>query len=398
MRIAIAGGYGHSSAGDDAPLIVLTDALREGFPEEEFDFAVISRHDDPRLMQRCGTRHVPNLEYDTREASRGKWFRGLNYGDDRQALEAVEKEIAEADVLCIGAGSMLTDIAFGTFRGPIPLTGVYAMLAKLHRTPYILFGMSVGPFRTRRGPLVAGWLARDAAAVTCRDYDSTGTLQGLAGVAKIYTWPDPVLALKPASDAMAAVMLKDEMIPPKGARPRLALALRELGFKGLPRPNPLVVETLRELAAEWEFLFIPQCTYSDCDDRLEAALTAKRLPEDTVCPLVSGEWPPEVLMRAYDSCDAALTMRLHGAVFASMAGVPTFALNYLPKVAAFMHGIGAEGRCFELDKTTPKELATAIRDYAEVSGAAQRSACQAQAWTGAHHAGLVMRVARGVRP
>lgn len=393
MRIAIAGGYGHKSAGDDAPLMVLTDSLRQEFPNEEFEFAVISRHDDPRLMQRCGTRHVLNLEYDTREASRGKWFRGLNYGDDRQALEAVEKEIAEADVLVMGAGNMLTDIAFDILRGPMPLMGVYAMMAKLHRTPYLLYGMNVGPFRTRLGLLVAGWLARDAFAVTCRDYDSTGTLQGLAGVAKIYTWPDPVLALVPAKDEWLARLWEREGIPERGSRPRLVVAVRELRFLGQSSPDMLVVNALRKLTDDFEILFIPQCTYQDCDDRIEANAVACRLDPDAQVYSVRGEYPPDIIMRVYESADAALTVRLHGSVFACMAGVPVFAVDYLPKVRAFLDSIGAGNQAFHLKQSKPDCLAAAIRGYAEVDGGDLRKACQARAWTGSQHAKLVMEAA-----
>ena len=60
-------------------------------------------------------------------------------------------------------------------------------------------------------------------------------------------------------------------------------------------------------------------------------------------------------MRLYETCDRVLAIRLHGAVFGVMAGVPTAALCYLPKVRSFMGG----QNCIDVD-ASPEEIVGAV--------------------------------------
>ncbi|MBW2282529.1 MAG: polysaccharide pyruvyl transferase family protein, partial [Deltaproteobacteria bacterium] len=257
-HVVFVGAYGIQNAGDDAPLLVLTAGLRRLHPEVDFTFTVFSRHPDPLLERAGGARFLPNVEYESRAAAGGKWFRGFNVGDDRTDLEAIEAAIRDADLVVAGAGNVLVDIALDLFRGPIALLATYAFLADLFRTPFFLFGVTAGPLQTRHGRDLSAWIARRASAVTVRDQASAALLKRLDADLAVDVFPDPVLGLVPASDAALERALAEEGLPPRGARPRLAVALRDLDFLGFD--DGLLVETLRRLSAEYELLFVPQCT------------------------------------------------------------------------------------------------------------------------------------------
>ena len=376
-RIVLVGAYGIQNAGDDAPLLVLARRLRARFPEVELEFTVFARHPDALIEEAAGARFLPNPEYPSRAAARGRWFRGLNPGDERADLEQLERAIAEADLVVAGAGNVLVDIAIDLFRGPVPLLALYAFLADVHRTPLMLYGVSAGPLRTARGRELAGWIARRAAAVTVRDAASRALLSELAPECEVELLPDPVLGLEPASDAAFERALAQEGIPRHGARPRLALALRELAFLGTGAElgRELVRATLERLARRYELLFVPQCTDPESDDRAEAAALAGALP-DARAHLVRARHAPDVLMRFYETAQATLAIRLHGAVFSAMAGTPVVGLAYLPKVRGFLERIGAGARAFELDRCTPDELAAAIEHATRADRGELARACR----------------------
>ncbi|MFC1705295.1 polysaccharide pyruvyl transferase family protein [Planctomycetota bacterium] len=375
-RVVFFGAYGIESAGDDAPLAVLTSGFRRHFPNVDFEFVAIARHPDPLMSQRCGVRFVQNLEYESRGASVGRWFRGMNPGDAREPLERISREIEAAHVIVGGAGNMLIDVAMDLFRGPIPLCAVYAFLADLHRTPLFLYGLSAGPFSTARGRLVSGWIARRAAVVTCRDRASARLLGVLSQRRDVHLLPDPVLGLAPATDRELDDLLRAERIPRVGARPRLAVGLRETAFQGNTWHEPLVA-ALRELATRYELLFVPQCTYRDSDDRLVARKMIGAIGGNGTTYIIDKRYPPDVLMRVYEMACASLTIRLHAAVFSSVVGTPVVALNYLPKVAGFMSHVGSERFTYNLTGLRPDELVSAVEEAARTDGSALRHRCAA---------------------
>ena len=394
-HVVLVGAYGIENAGDDAPLLVVTETLRAAYPHVDFAFTVFSRHADPLMEEASGARFLPNLEYESREAARGKWFRGFNPGDDRAELAQLEAAIRDADLVVAGAGNVFIDLALDLFRGPIPLMATYCFLADLHRTPFVLFGVSAGPLATEKGRELSAWIARRSSAVTVRDAGSARLLRRLAPEVSVDVLPDPVLGLAPCDDAALERALRRERIPPRGDRPRLALALRDLAFLGFERGA--VVAALKELALRYELLFLPQCTYQDCDDRIEARAIAAEL-SGAACFLVERRQRPDVLLRLYESADVTLASRLHGAVFSAMAGVPVVGLAYLPKVGEFLRGLGKGRRALQLDGLSPGDLVEAVEAARGEDGEAWRRACRERAGAMAAYEELLGRALDLERP
>jgi polysaccharide pyruvyl transferase WcaK-like protein len=382
-RIVIAGAYGIQNAGDDAPLLVLARSLRARYPEAELQLDVLARHPDPLLAEASGARFLANPEYPSRAAARGKHFRGLNPGDDRADLERLEDAIRGADLVVAGAGNVLVDLALDLFRGPVPLLALYAFLADVHRVPLMLYGISAGPLATSRGRELSAWIARRAAAITVRDEGSRALLTELDPECDPELLPDPVLGLAPASDARFEEALAAERIPRQGARPRLALALRDLGFLG--RSRDAVVAALRRLSGRFELLFVPQSTYAEDDDRAEAEAVVRALG-DVPALEVCGRHAPDVLMRFYELADVTLAIRLHGAVFSAMAGTPVVGLEYLPKVRGFLARVGLESGCLALDEATPERIEAAVEHALGVDRALLSAWCRRAAQDVQRHA------------
>ncbi len=364
-HVVFVGAYGIQNAGDDAPLLVITRGLRAAFPEIEFTFSVIARREDPLIAAAAGARFYPNPEYASREAAAGKWFRGFNYGDDRGDLERIDKLIQSADLVLGGSGNVFIDLAIDLFRGPIPLLATYCFLADLHRVPFALFGVSAGPLNTDKGAQLSGWIVRNAAQTMARDHASARLLGEVSGGEEVCVLPDPVLGLSPCADSVLHAAMKAEGVSPERSRPRLAVAVRDLDF--LPFDTDVLLDALRELSSHYELLFVPQCTNPEQDDRRLAERYARELPGAT-CTCIQGRYAPDVLLRMYEYADVTLSVRLHGAVFSAMSGVPTVALAYLPKVRAFMESLGKSHLALDLEHLTASAIVDAVARAAREDG------------------------------
>lgn len=362
-HIVFAGAYGIQNSGDDAPLLVMTEGLRRRHPEVEFRFTVLARHSDPVLEATSGSRLIPNLEYQSREEAAGKWFRGFNFVDDRSDLEAVEDSIRDADLVVAGAGNFLIDIAFDLFRGPIPLCASYAFMADLHRTPFMLYGITAGPLRSERARRLSAWIARRSAVATCRDQVSADLLREIDPHLSVEVYPDPVLGLEPAPDARFEKALEIEKLGRKGSRPRLAIAWRDLDF--LDFDGQILIEALRELSREYELLFVPQGTGRDCNDRLIARAIIAEIGAANVYS-IQHRHSPDVLMRFYETADVTLAARLHGAVFSARVGTPVAGFAYLPKVSSFLDAVGLGDHCVGIGEATPGAIVSAVAGAKQV--------------------------------
>jgi polysaccharide pyruvyl transferase WcaK-like protein len=138
---------------------------------------------------------------------------------------------------------------------------------------------------------------------------------------------------------------------------------------------------LRELARTYELLFVPQCTYREGDDRVEARELVAALAgtPDLACHAIESRHAPAALMRVYETADATLAIRLHGAVFSALAGVPPATLAYLPKVSAFLESVGLADLALPLEGLDAGAIVEAVARSRTVDGGALRQCCGARA-------------------
>ena len=282
-KICFAGAYGIRSQGDDAALVVLLEKLREHFPN--ISGTVVCRHFTEDSYAPYGVKSLPNFEYETKADSIGKWFRGFNFNDDRSDLYRLRKEIAESDLLVLGAGNAFVDYAIDLLRGPIPYFALLTLMAQMVGTPVMWFGISVGPLRTEYGRDLTRLAVRLADIVTVRDRRSLAELRNLGFNGEATLLPDPVLGLEPVGTAEPSEQLTSAFADLRGGTV-VAVSVRsvpdsdELTFS---RYLDVMAEVCDRLAAERDakLLFVPQCTYSHGnpleDDRKVALELVRRM-------------------------------------------------------------------------------------------------------------------------
>jgi len=365
LTVLCAGAYGIHNAGDDLPLIALMDGLRETLPGRELRFRVLARHPDDEDAAALGAVLVPSLEHGSAAAGHGRWFRGLNPDDDPALFELVQAEIAACDLLVLGAGNALMDQTIGLLSGPVPLMAVYGSLARLHGRPVMLYGVSVGPLRTAWGRDLSRQLIADAAVVTVRDSESFGLCRELLRrPRRIHLLPDAALAVAPPEPGRARQVLRAEKLALPRQGPVIALGLCDLTHRLGQQADQRQEEAVLGLLERWRdraaFLFVPQSTDHEDDDRVLAGRLAARAPAGCRCLVVRGRHHPLDLVGLYGLASATIASRLHGAVFSAIAGTPPVGLDYLPKMHGFLDHLPGCHERLSLESLTAEALDGAV--------------------------------------
>ena len=362
-KILFAGAYGIASQGDDAALEVLFRKLQRHFPNLEG--TVLCRHADRNPYARLGLRSLANFEYESKEESTGKWFRGFNYDDDRTLLAAIQQEIDASDLLVLGAGNAFVDYTIDLLRGPIPYLTILTLMAQMVDTPVMWFGISIGPLASQMGRHMTRLSAKLASLVTVRDKNSVQQLRDLGYNGEIIQLPDPVLGLEPAQHSTHSVYRRCH----GGGRPVVAVSVRSVTMSmgmeyhaylnAMASTLDLLVEALGV-----HFLFIPHGTYEhgdqQQDDRVVARDVVDRMRHRSAAFLIEDQLTVQETLALYRQARSAICTRLHACVFAALQNVPVVAISYNPKVAGFMDSLSCSDNCVDLDALSPAVLVSLV--------------------------------------
>lgn len=298
--ILICGYYGAGNAGDDASLAAVTGRLAAHDPTARLTATVRGR----RGGIPAGVRTV-------------------------RTLREIKKELKKSRLLVFGGGSLLQDAT--SLRSLI----FYAwVLRKAERTgcPSVIWG-GVGPLTTRTARRIAARAVRRTDAVYARDSAAAAEFLSL-GARRVIPARDPAADTKPED-----IPPELEKVLPRGRYiaffPRSIAALRRPGGK---RTGKKADEAL--------FSALTGAAQRLADDLGATPVLAAMSPEDdAVCrrmadatggrAIPAGTLTPGGIVTLAAGADAVIAVRLHAAVFACSAGVPTVIVDHDPKTAGF---------------------------------------------------------------
>jgi len=288
-RLLLCGYYGENNLGDDALLSVLLGDLPAG------SRLWITAHDPEALAQLCPqARRV-----------------------DRRSLRAVLVAIGQVDVVVLGGGSLLQDST--SFRSLIYYLVVIAV-ARLRGRPVLLWGQGLGPLTRRLSRCLVRAALPLCSGASWRDATSFSRARRWAPRLPMQVAPDPVWQVPERSwTGGGAIVLSWRPTPLLDAR----------GWGCL----------LKALAAVAERLDAPVCWlafHQHQDAPLLADLQEQQLVPDSLLRRSTTVVPTDLAMVFAQVRTARLVipMRLHALVLARLAGCPSAALSYDPKVAA----------------------------------------------------------------
>lgn len=297
MRAVLSGYYGFGNLGDEAILAAIAQELVAQLPEVEIE--VLSG--DPAATQRTY---------------------GLE-ACDRWRLSCLLHALRRSDVLVQGGGGLIQDAT--SCMSPAYYLGVL-LAAWFAGKPYAIFCQGIGPLQRWLWRRLTVFFFARARLLIVRDQESAEALlrMGLRKPAEVAG--DPALLLKAAS--------------PQETQ-------RWLAESGAEVPEDYWLVIPREIAAIREAI-IQSAEGLASTGRPVVAMPFQAADEDLarkIAALVGGialptPEDPRLAAGLVAQAGGVLAARLHALIFAAVAGVEAFGIDYDPKVAAFCEATG----------------------------------------------------------
>ena len=167
--------YGIENMGDEALISTLVRALHEKISDLKVTW--MARHVSTELAELYNVQEViKNMEHDSKEASMGRWFYGLNPNDPPEHLAKIRDAIEKCDLLIIG-GDPFQEISMAFYRGLSPYAALLITLAKFMNKPVMLHSIHMGrKLETELGHELTKFCITNSDAVTLREQFSKDVL------------------------------------------------------------------------------------------------------------------------------------------------------------------------------------------------------------------------------
>lgn len=302
--ILICGYYGAGNAGDDASLAAVAGQLAAHYPTAHLTATVRGR----RGGIPAGVRTV-------------------------RSLREIKKELKKSRLLVFGGGSLLQDAT--SLRSLI----FYAwVLRTAERTgcPSVIWG-GVGPLTTRTARRIAARAVRRTDAVYARDSAAAAEFLSL-GARRVIPARDPAADTKPED-----IPPELEKTLPHGRSCGRYIAFFPRSIAALRRPGG---KRTGKKADDALFSALTGAAQRLADGLTAVPVFAAMSPEDdAVCrrmadatggrAIPAGTLTPGGIVTLAAGADAVIAVRLHAAIFACSAGVPTVIVDHDPKTAGF---------------------------------------------------------------
>lgn len=274
--------------------------------------------------------------------------------DDRAVVFA---KIRECDIYVVGGGTMIGDEL--TLRFPLEHLAVRVAYAKWLGKRVLFAGVGANRPKTVHGRRLATGLVKLADAMSCRDEASAAVCRELCPERKdrIQMHADPAFLLAPQKTE------RTERIGASfaGRGPTLGINVLNEAWGHL-RGYKLAIAKACDILNRKHGLFpvffcneIRPDAYYDIMANIETAAMLS-------CPhriLYPEYLMPAEMMDVIGRFDVVLSLRMHGLIFAAVAGVPFAGISRIDKVDNFMGQFGLKS-CGSIESVTAEAIAVAV--------------------------------------
>lgn len=320
-RPLVVGYYGMDNVGDNAFCVVMDWAVRTYWGAREPVFAA------PPLVD------LP----DDRTGMDPRWYVSGGVANRAGTLLNKAALLRRSSMLVFGGGSVFREM------GPVSEKKLFSLFSRVSGHPMAAVGVSVGPFITPTSERRLLSVLRRIDFIGVRDVASAEVLRR-ADYPGLLVPAGDLAGLLP--EALGARIPERAARPVPGRRARLGVTLLGVDYEAADTESRLredaLVEGVRSLVLKEPvdvtvFVFNTHPVHGDerVSDRLRAAV-------DGHCDVrvVTARDGVRACWDEMKRCDLGLHMRLHGAVFAYLAGVPFALVPYQKKCDDFLDEIG----------------------------------------------------------
>lgn len=356
MKIIVTGAstYGVDNMGDDAMFSALIKSLKKKYSKCEIVF--LARHPSKDFDKLFGLKSIKNLDHDSNSAAFGRFFLGLNKGDNRSNLNDIYKELSSADSLIIG-GNSLMEISENTFlRGVSTYSTTLATLALFLGIPYYLYGLNiVSPIDSDYVKKQAKFLVENAERVSVRERVVLEYLKKAKVETKnTFVTGDPAYGvnLEEVRKINTSGLLKKLKINLKTDRKIISLCVRSQYWKSSNKDlitlANKIARTVKNIKKniDCQIIFIPNCYYEhghpNEDDRLINDMVRKRIGNIDEVFFINKKLNLYETISIFQFIDLHISNRRHSNIFAALFGKPFISINtsHATHISAFVKDLG----------------------------------------------------------
>ncbi len=377
MKILLLNAHSPQNAGDLAILKRAIVCLHSAFPGAELTIAINDDEADFLPLDACYVRSL--MRWLTRVDRSGEWhwckslapiyFVGLlgaallyRLAQVRLLPRSPERRCLlesyyDADVVVVIGGGHL--YARHSFSIAFLWLWLGLALAVLMRKPLVFLPQSFGPLPGRSQRWLLRWLLNRSAFIAAREMRSLHLLATSGIKQPVVVMPDMAFDVEEAvPEAVDEILSASDRLG--GAdRPMIGLTLMDWhgqnpSFQHQQIYEAAVLALVRHVH-DWygaDIMIFAQCTgptAAQDDRRIARRIVATAAAQGIAGPiLVDKRLSPELLKGAYGRLDVMIATRMHSAIFALSAGIPTLVIGYLHKSVGIMEMLQLERHVIEI--------------------------------------------------
>lgn len=243
------------------------------------------------------------------------------------------------------------------------------LVARLAGRPYVLMTQSLGPFGRRQWLL--RWLLRGAALILVRDVFSEQQLRRAGvGEERIARCADAAFALPLSPEESKGPPGHSRPTKDGRRRPDIAISVRDWphtkgldGDSGMDRYREAIAGLVTFLVdtRDADITFLSTCQGNDAywtdDADVAAEIVADLAPETAErCTILRDHMRPDEMHARLSRFDLFVSTRMHGAILAIMAGIPTIAIAYEFKTTELFRALGLSDFCHTFETIEAESL------------------------------------------
>ena len=326
LRVLVCGYYGFGNSGDEAILSVLIRDLNAIFEDPEI---TVVAGDVESIAANHGVDAIPWIE-----------------------IGGLRRRAEESDLMVLGGGGLFQDqqefdpaAILTPAHGGLSYWAGFALLSHMLDKPLAIYGAGVGPLLTDDGKRLTRLAFGVAAAASVRDEESARVL-GELGIHEVAVTADPGFMMSAESRAGLEILANEGI---HDGETIVSVSVRSWG------EDAFIPELARQLDRVIEVhnaqvVFVPFQTspHRAENDPAASLRVVSAMTHSSRATILRGTYTPEDKMAVQAAAGLIIGMRLHSVIMGAIAGVPTVALAYDPKVASAMKSLGAPEMTLDL--------------------------------------------------
>jgi colanic acid/amylovoran biosynthesis protein len=355
MKFAIINAYSVRNIGDAGIVVATINLLREMYPNCEISVMSSTYEDNRSFYAKRNVASVPAV-WQLTGSSLQRYRQGLSLFLRAKLGASLPKSepIRDADLVISCGGGYL----YSSRRGPYGVGFLAALfhiwLAKHFGKAVLVGPKSFGPITSEKDTKVLRAVLASPCQLIARERLSAKYLDEI-GLKNYKLAPDIAFALKPSFEALKGMDLS------KGA-PKIGITVLDWRFANASATEEDIESYLEAIAdacieltkshTEAHFYVFPQVSASkgvggDCDVDVSERLSKLIGTNSTVIDIQAVS-EPESVIGIYSAMDCFLASRMHSAIFALCAMVPTTALVYQSKTKGTFELLGLDSQYLDV--------------------------------------------------